>query len=211
MKLTDKINAYNIDCMKFMKDKPDNCYELAIVDPPYGININSNIGRRKNDVKKHVKQKWDKEPPKKEYFDLLFRVSKNQIIWGANNFQYLKPSNGWIVWNKMISGTVDFSECELAYCNIKNTIKKYTLRAQSNENYSVKIHPTQKPIQLYKWLLKNYAKPNDKILDTHGGSMSIAIACHYMDFDLDICELDKEYFNSAIKRFKENTRQIEMF
>jgi len=201
----------NEDNMILMGRYPDNHFDLAIVDPPYGININSNIGRRKRDIKKHKNKNWDKFAPGKEYFDNLFRVSKNQIVWGANNFIHLPASNGWIVWDKLLSGDVDFSECELAYSSVKNNVKKFSLRAQSNENYSVKIHPTQKPVKLYEWLLMNYAKEGDKVLDTHLGSGSIAIACHKLKFDLTACELDQEYYEAACKRIKHHRMQLTLF
>jgi site-specific DNA-methyltransferase (adenine-specific) len=201
----------NEDNMALMARYPDKYFDLAIVDPEYGIKVNANIGRRKGDIKKHKKVKWDSKPPDKKYFDELFRVSKKQIIWGANNFSFLPPSNGWIVWDKDISGDVDFSECELAFCNVKNTVKKFKYRAQSNENYKVKIHPTQKPVALYKWILDKYAQPNDKILDTHLGSMSIAIACHDYGFDLTGCELDKEYFDAGMKRLENHKKQLNIF
>jgi site-specific DNA-methyltransferase (adenine-specific) len=199
------------DCNEFLKATPPGAFDLAIVDPPYGLNINSNIGRRKNDIKKHKKQTWDKSPPKEDYFIELKRVSNYQVIWGANNFKYLCPSNGWVVWDKDITGAVDFSEAELAYTNIKKTTKIFKYRAQSNENYSIKIHPTQKPIQLYKWTLINYAKKGDKILDTHGGSCSIAIACYLLGFELTIIEKDEDYFNAMLKRFKLETAQKMLF
>lgn len=196
--------------MEYMANCEDNFFDLAIVDPPYGIGVNMNIGRRKNDIKKHDKKKWDSNPPNQEYFKELFRVSKKRIIWGANNFAGLPVSNGWIVWDKQISGNVDFSECELAFCDVKKNVKKFTYRAQSGENYSVKIHPTQKPVPLYKWLLKNYAKPGQKILDTHLGSGSSAIAAHYFGCDFVGCEIDKDYFEAATQRFKKETAQLSL-
>ena len=222
MKLTDKINAYNVDCMEFMKDKPDNYYELAIIDVPYGINESGQTNKTRGKLaisKDYGNKNWDKEAPNSDFFDLLLKKSKNQIIFGANhfidNFSFNVNSSCWIVWDK-INGKTDFADCELAWTSFNTAVRKFSFRWQGMlqgdmKEKQLRIHPTEKPIQLYKWLLKNYAKSGDKILDTHGGSMSIAIACHYMGFELDICELDKEYFNSAIKRFKENTRQIEMF
>lgn len=203
------IQIYNQDCLEVMKLMKDKEFDLAIVDPPYGININMNIGRRKHDLKKHKVKKWDIKPSL-EYFQELKRVSKYQIIWGANNFT-LEPSNGWIVWDKDISGDVDFSQAELAYTNIKNNIKIFKLRAQSSENYSIKIHPTQKPVALYKWLLNIYAKKGDKILDTHLGSGSIAVACWDLKFDLTAYEIDKEYYDNAVKRLEEHKKQLFLF
>ena len=203
------IRMFNCDCMDFMRDCDK--YDLAIVDPPYGININMNQGRRSGDTIKHKKKNWDNNTPDEIYFKKLFLISKNQIVWGANNFE-LPPSNGWIVWDKDITGDVQFSKAELAYSNIRNTVDMVKIRAQTgSETYSNKIHPTQKPVQLYKWLLTNYAKEGDTILDTHGGSMSIAIACWDLGFDLDICELDTDYFNDAVKRFENHISQTQLF
>ena len=208
----DNMTIHNADCMEIMAGYEDNYFDLAVVDPPYGININSNIGRRKGDVKKHKKQNWDKLPPSEDYFKELSRVSKKQIIWGANNFKYLNPSNGWIVWDKCLSGDVDFSEAELAFTNVKNNTKIFKLRAQSNENYSVKIHPTQKPIKLYNWIYANYAEEGQTILDTHGGSFSNAIAAHYAKMGEFVgCELDEDYFKASCERIRKETRQMELF
>lgn len=206
MRITDKIHAYNIDCMKFMKGKPDGYYDLAIVDPPYGIGVNQmNMGGR-NTVKPTDK-KWDNEIPKKEYFNELMRVSKEQVIWGGNYFP-LRPSRGFVIWDKgeMMYGR-SFAECEYAWLSIDCSARIYKLNPTQLE----RIHPTQKPVALYKWLLDKYAKKGDKILDTHGGSMSIAIACHDYDFELDICELDKDYFNEATMRLKRHVAQQRLF
>jgi site-specific DNA-methyltransferase (adenine-specific) len=198
--------------MALMARYPDKYFQLAICDPPYGIGINMNQGRRKGQILKHTKKNWDNLPPDELYWEELKRVSFNQIIWGANNFKWIPPHNGYIVWDKDISGDVDFSKAELAYNSIKNTISIVKIRAQTgNEVYSNKIHPTQKPVALYKWLLDKYAKQGDKILDTHLGSGSIAIACHDYGFDLTACELDKEYFDAAMKRINNHTKQIKLF
>ena len=199
------INAYNMDCMGFMRDKPDNYYDLAIVDPPYGINLTSmNMGNAKFTPSQDDK-KWDSTAPDKAFFDALMRTSKNQIIWGGNNFE-LPPSQYFAIWDKgdTMYGR-DFAEAEYAWVGSGGTriFKK-------SPNQLDRIHPTQKPIALYRWLLKNYAKEGDKILDTHGGSFSSAIACHMEGFDLDICELDEDYFNDAVKRFELNTCQKEL-
>lgn len=212
MKETDKlgnIRLYNCDCMKFMKDVPDKYYELAIVDPPYGI------GAAKE--KPHngwadwgIKQ-WDNESPNAEYFNELMRVSKNQIIWGANHFISKMPydSSCWLIWDK---GQRDFSlaDGEMAWTSFSKAmrIKTYSRAKALQEG---KIHPTQKPVTLYKWLLTNYAKEGDKILDTHFGSLSIGIACHDLGFILDACELDKDYYESGKKRLSEFQRQLTMF
>lgn len=206
-----KIEFYNIDCIEFMKSKPDKCYDLAIVDPPYGININVSIGRRKGDKKSdyHKFAGNDSEIPSKEYFEELFRVSKNQIVWGGNYMtEYLKPSACWLLWDKGFSEDVTFAQFEMAWTSFKSSAKKYDFNAAANRN---RIHPTQKPISLYRWILKNYAKQGDKILDTHGGSMSIAIACDMENFDLDICEIDEQYFQAAKKRYEIHKQQLTMF
>lgn len=206
------IELLNIDCMEYMKDVKDKFFDLAIVDPPYGIGINMNQGRRKGNVIKHTRKTWDDSCPDAEYWNELTRISKNQIVWGANNFPWIPAHNGWIVWDKDITGDVPFSMAELAYCSPLNTVQIVKIRAQSGaETYSNKIHPTQKPVQLYKWLLKNYAKEGDKILDTHGGSMSIALACHDYKFDLVLCEIDKDYFDAGVKRYRNHIAQTKLF
>jgi site-specific DNA-methyltransferase (adenine-specific) len=223
MKITDKINLHHTDCMDFMRDIPDGYYELAIVDPPYGINADKGIQKNegKFGYKKHRHTNWDSAIPKKEYFDELFRVSKNQIIWGGNYFtQYLKPVMSWIVWDKM-QYNFSFSHGEMAWNSFdtKLLIFKYARGNESGFAPKIKqgmkqglnIHPTQKPIALYKYCLDTFAKPNDKILDTHGGSMSIAIACHDYGFDLDLCELDKEYFDKGVQRVKNHVAQQKLF
>jgi site-specific DNA-methyltransferase (adenine-specific) len=204
MKITDKINLHHTDCMDFMRDIPDNYYELAIVDPPYGIDRNGmNMG---NSIFNKDDKKWDKNTPTKEYFNELFRVAKNQIIWGGNYFE-LHPSQYFAIWDKgeTMYGR-DFAECEYAWVSSGGT-RIY----KKSPNQLNRIHPTQKPPQLYKWLLDKYAKPNDKILDTHGGSMSIAIACHDYGFDLDLCELDQEYFDKGVQRVKNHVAQQKLF
>ena len=188
----------NEDNMLLMARYPDNYFDLAIVDPPYGIDRNGmNMG---NSVFNKDDKKWDKNTPDKEYFDELFRVSKNQIIWGGNYFE-LPPSQYFAIWDKgeTMYGR-DFAECEFAWVKSGGT-RIY----KKSPNQPDRIHPTQKPIQLYKWTLKRYAKQGDKILDTHLGSGSIAIACHDLGFDLTACELDKEYFDKAMHRIKMHT------
>jgi site-specific DNA-methyltransferase (adenine-specific) len=204
------INLYNIDCMEFMADKPDNFYDLAIVDPPYNLSKWSSTGG--NSLKKHEVDKtnqWD-HMPNQNYFNELFRVSKNAIIWGGNHFlDFLGRCTSLIIWDKKMRG-MHFADGEMAWSNFK----KGALRicelpiAGANKN---RTHPTQKPVELYRWLLKNYAKKGYKILDTHGGSGTICQACHDMGFDLDWCELDKEYFNRGKKRFEDHTSQLRMF
>jgi site-specific DNA-methyltransferase (adenine-specific) len=194
--------------MELMARYPDNYFDLAIVDPPYGININESIGRRKGMKHSgHKKAIWDNEIPTEEYFKQLFRVSKNQIIWGGNYF-VMPPTKCFIIWDKCYSEDVTFSRYEYAWSSFNLTSKGFVFNGQANLG---KIHPTQKPVALYKWLLDKYAKPQDKILDTHLGSGSIAIACHDYGFDLTACELDKEYFDKAMQRINNHTAQTKLF
>lgn len=205
------INFHNCDCMEFMRSLPDEAYDLAIVDPPYGIGrdgaqkTTSKHGGRKA----HSFKGWDNCAPDKEYFYQLFRVSVNQIIWGANYFTpYLPPKMGWIFWDK--GQRICNSDGELAFSSFDRALRV----AEYNRVELLKegtIHPTQKPAVLYRWLLTNYAKQGNKILDTHGGSGSIAIACHDLKFDLDICELDKDYFEAMQKRFNNHISQLTIF
>lgn len=196
------INFYHIDCMEFMKKIPDKHYDLAIVDPPYGIGISRNPVRQK-----HTKKNWDDYVPSDCYFKELFRVSKNQIIWGGNYFD-LPPTQGFFIWNKKQPHEFSLGMIEYAWSSIQKPAKMWDLSVHVEKE---KIHPTQKPIQLYEWLLINNAKKGDKILDTHGGSGSIALACHNLKFDLDICELDKDYFDAAKKRYEQHISQLRMF
>jgi site-specific DNA-methyltransferase (adenine-specific) len=211
MKVTDKIEITNEDNMLLMARYPDNYFDLAIVDPPYGIGAVKNIGRRKKwrSYKKelHIKKEWDNNVPTDNYFEQLFRVSKNQIIWGANYFE-LPAVKGIIAWDKVCDKT-DFSDFELAWSSFDVGAKIFRLPIQSESQR--RIHPTQKPVALYKWLLDKYAKQNDKILDTHLGSGSIAIACHDYGFDLTACELDVDYYNKAVERIKNHVSQQKLF
>jgi site-specific DNA-methyltransferase (adenine-specific) len=212
MNITDKIRITNEDNMELMKRYPDKYFDLAIVDPPYGININNNMGRRKGDKHSgHKKVKWDNEIPNQKYFNELFRVSKNQIIWGGNYFP-LPLKGSWLFWDKLMPEEMSFSMGELAWMTFGNTLRKITLKHHGFINGdNIKIHPTQKPVALYKWILDKYAKQGDKILDTHLGSGSIAIACHDYGFDLTACELDKEYYDKAIERIKNHISQQKLF
>lgn len=204
-----KIELTNEDNMELMARYPDNYFDLAIVDPPYGINESKFKDRTRKRHKKitlHKDKEWDNQRPKKEYFKQLKRVSKNQIVWGANYFtEFLPPSMAWIVWEKKIGG--DFSDCELAYTSFERALKMFT-QWSGGKN---KIHPTQKPVKLYEWLLSNYAKEGDKILDTHAGSASIALACWNLKFDLVCCELDSDYYNAAVKRLENHKNQLQIF
>jgi site-specific DNA-methyltransferase (adenine-specific) len=221
------INITNEDNMKLMARYPDNHFDLAIVDPPYGISVGKmRLGKGKNMADK----KWDDNTPNQEYFDELFRVSKNQIIWGANHF-ILPLNRAWIYWDKMQDGFgKDFSSGELAWTSFNKPMKQIRYKYQGNyEGFEnnittksskpelLKIHPTQKPVALYSWLLQNYAKEGDKIVDTHIGSGSIAIAVDNankidkMNLTLIGCELDKDYYNATMKRIKEQTSWQSLF
>lgn len=208
------------DNLEFMRTCKDNQFDLGIVDPPYGIgeSSNNNNGRSKLAISKDYGNKdWDNKPPTKEYFDELIRITKNQIIWGANHFIDLIPyrSSCWVVWDK-VNGQNDFADCELAWSSFKTAVRRIEFKwhgmLQGNmKNKEVRIHPTQKPVALYKWLLKNYAKPGDTIFDSHVGSGSIRIACHDMGFDFTGCEIDEDYYRDQETRFKNHTRQGDLF
>tara|TARA_R110002153_G_scaffold184588_1_gene337785 strand:- start:467 stop:1111 length:645 start_codon:yes stop_codon:yes gene_type:complete len=214
------MNITNEDNMELMARYEDNHFDLAIVDPPYGIGEDGAKNHSRDKLakaKKYTPKNWDKETPTIEYFKELKRVSKNQIIFGANHFiEYIPNSNSscWIVWDKDNSG--DFADSELAYTSFKTAVRNFKWRwngmlQQNMKNKQKRIHPTEKPIQLYEWLLMNYAKEGDKILDTHLGSGSIAIACHNLKYDLTACELDTEYYDAAMKRVKDHQKQLTMF
>lgn len=203
LRLTD-----NMDMMKTFGDKH---FDLAIVDPPYGIGMSGgNVGYKgNNDLER---KEWDNEIPTPEYFKELRRVSKEQIIWGSNYYPWVWPMKSWIVWDKGegFKGRT-YAEGELAGTSHDRNAKVFRHDPLANRDYVGKIHPTQKPVQLYKWLLKNYAKPGDKILDTHMGSGSIAIACHYSGNPLVACEIDKDYYTAALERIERETRQLDFF
>ena len=206
---------YNMDCMEGMKQIPDKYFELAIVDPPYGIGIDgqkeSICKNPKHNRKQHDKKNWDNAIPDKKYFKEIERVSKNQIIGGGNYFvpHLDKGTKGWIVWDKGQHG-LTMSDCELAYSSF-NIPTRVVIINRVELLKDGTIHPTQKPLKLYKWLLKNYAKQGDKILDTHVGSASSLIACYQMNFDYIGFELDKEYFDKATKRIADEMAQISLF
>ena len=208
-----EINLNLGDCMEAMSKMRDDAYDLAVVDPPYGIHRDGQTEthtKLKRHKRKYFESKgWDKEIPKREYFVELFRVSKNQIIWGANYFiEHLnKGTMGWIVWDK--GQKLSMSDGELAYTSFNKALRIHTIN-RSAILHDGSIHPTQKPVALYKWLLKNYAKEGDKILDTHLGSGSIAIACHDGGFSLDAWEIDEEYYTLALKRFNTHTDQLRL-
>jgi site-specific DNA-methyltransferase (adenine-specific) len=200
------ITLLNEDNMQVMARYPDKYFDLAIVDPPYGIGEKFKGGKSgKMNFNEVVEKGWD-NVPNKEYFTELQRVSKNQIIWGGNYFD-LPPTRCFIIWDKCISDDFSLAMAELAWTSFDKLAKIF--------KYSVpkygKVHPTQKPVKLYRWLLDKYAKQGDKILDTHLGSGSIAIACHDMGFDLVATEIDKDYYEAACKRFNEQTKQQKLF
>lgn len=210
-----EINFFNVDCMEFMKTKPDKFYDLAIVDPPYGINVNMNAGRKKTTKsKKREIKKWDYESPNDLYFIELFRVSKNQIIFGANHMidKIKINTQAWIFWDKCVAEKCSFSDGELAWTSFNHSLRKIAIPWSGFIGYEgEKFHPTSKPIKLYRKLLLDYAKKGMKIIDTHGGSFSHAIACDMEGFDLDICEIDKEYFELGLNSFKNYKRQLTLF
>lgn len=223
MKVTDKITITNEDNMALMARYEDNHFDLAIVDPPYGIDIqkmnftqSTKGGVAKRNDYSNISD-WDSTTPNEDYFKELKRVSKNYIIWGGNYFP-LSEYKCFIVWDKRTEDKYnnDFADCELAITNFNKPARVFRwlysgMMQQNMKNKEVRIHPTQKPIALYEWILDNYAKEGDKILDTHLGSGSIAIACHNRKFDLTACELDEEYYNAAIKRINNHTSQLQMF
>ena len=212
----------NEDNMELMARYSDNHFELAIVDPPYGIGFgefnrtNKNSDGTRVKANKYKQSNWDDKIPNDNYFKELKRVSKNQIVWGGNYFPYLWKTGckGFIFWYKG-NPVPNFADGELAYTSFNKVAKMYNYRyygnLEGNTSATEKYHPTQKPIALYEWLLMNYAKEGDKILDTHLGSGSIALACHNLNFDLTACELDTEYFNAAMKRLKQHQQQLTMF
>lgn len=223
MNYRSKIELHNVDCMEYMKSCKDKQFELAICDPPYGINISQTFGGEKRKSGKgaalksaFTKKDWDSAIPDKSYFDELFRISTNQIIWGANYFtEYLPNSMGWLAWNKN-NGTTKFSDCELAFTSYDKALRMFTytwngMLQQNMKNKEKRIHPTQKPVELYRWLLTNYAKEGDTIFDSHLGSGSIAIACDNLGFDLTGCEIDKEYFEASVKRLEPYRNQKALF
>ena len=195
----------NADCMEVMKHLKENDFQLSCVDPPYGIDINSS-GRLGHYGGKG--KSWDNETPTAKYFDELSRVSQNQIIWGANYFG-LPATRCFLIWDKQQPADVSFASCEYAWTSFDQSAKTYYQRPQNAD--PERIHPTQKPVKLYDWLLKNYAKEGDRILDTHLGSGSSAIAAHYAGHDFVGCELDEDYYKAACERFERETAQETLF
>ena len=191
-----------IDCMEFMKSVPDKYYELAIVDPPYGIGMDG--GKRQ--YSEYERKNWDTAIPDKKYFSELFRVSEHQIIWGGNYFG-LPPCKCFLIWDKTLHGNT-YADGEMAWTSFNKVARIFPLNICFNRD---RIHPTQKPVALYKWLLKNYAKPGDKIFDSHVGSGSIRIACHDMGFDFEGCEIDKDYWEAQEERYNQHAMQQDLF
>jgi len=211
--------VYNSDCLEAMRQMPDKAFDLAIVDPPYGIDLARAIHCTKPDrpstwakIEKYVRKEWDVKPPS-DYFSELQRVSTNQVIWGGNYFaDMLPPSRCWLFWDKMFENTTNFSHGELAWTSFDTQLLKYTQSSKAETNGGRnRIHPSQKTIGLYKWVLRNYAKPGDTILDTHLGSGSSRIAAYDLGFDFTAYELDKEYFEAQEKRFANHIAQAKLF
>ena len=208
--MSSNIRIYNEDSLQAMKAMQDKQFDLAIVDPPYGIGVNKmTLGNGKKKIYRGEAD-WDSEIPPKEYWNELMRVSKNQIVWGGNYFtEYLKPTGAWLFWDKG-TGDNDFADGELAWTSYKGTLRKITKSwvGANAKDESNRIHPTQKPVYLYKWILNRFAKEGFKILDTHLGSASIAIACYDLGFDLTGYEIDKEYYEKACKRIETHKLQL---
>ncbi len=219
-----KVNIYQGNNMDLLRVTPDKFYDIGIIDPPYGISVDESMAKDSNTKRgnsahkrtEYASKGWDKTPPTKEYFDELIRVSKNQIIWGANHFISKIPydSSCWIVWDK-VNGDNGYADCELAWTSFKSATRKVKIKwhgmlQHDMKNKEVRIHPTQKPVRLYTWLLENYAKPDFKILDTHGGSFNSAIAAHYFGCEYTGIEIDFEYFRDGVENFKEKTIQIKL-
>lgn len=196
--------AYNMDCMEAMREMPDKAFELAIVDPPYGIGIETSGTH----FKQFKTKGWDNSIPSEEYFKELFRVSQNQVIWGGNYFS-LMPCRGFIFWDKTPMPP-SFAAGEYAWTSFNCNAKKWNGKTGNETSVQFRIHPTQKPVALYQWLLKNYAKPGDKILDTHLGSGSSRIAAYNLGFDFVGYEIDPDYFKAQEERFKKHTAQTRL-
>ena len=209
-----------MDCIELMKGYPNKYFDLAVVDPPYGIGEDGGTNGSRGKIAKakvFESKGWDRTAPQQMYFDELIRVSKHQVVWGANHFISRIPFNSscWIVWNKQ-NGETDFADCELAWTNYKTAVRCFEFRWQGMlqgdmKNKEQRIHPTQKPVALYDWIFMNYAKPDQKILDTHLGSQSSRIAAHKHGLDFTGCELDAEYFEQGCKRFDQYLSQPTLF
>lgn len=211
------IELLNTDCMLYMAGLPDKAFDLAIVDPPYGIGIVQQMEKAIASSSSMMKLSkgitggyWDNAIPAAEYFVELKRVSEHQIIWGGNYFlDHLGATRCFCVWDKM-NGTNPMADAELAWTSFESSVRMFRMHHFS-AGYDAKTHPTQKPVKLYEWLLTNFAKPGQRILDTHGGSMSIAIACHNLGYDLTLCELDEDYYKAGVARFEQHKAQGSLF
>lgn len=216
----------NMDCLDFLKKCPDNYFSLVLTDPPYGIDVSKSVYNVKAGQKRSKNSKalngnyknadWDKSIPKKEIFDEIIRVSKNQIIFGGNYFvEFLHNSPCWIVWDKL-NGTNDFADCELAWTSFNSAVRKYEflwngMLQQNMKNKEKRIHPTQKPADLFGMILRDYSKENDLILDPFSGSGTTAIACHNLKRRFICIEKDTEYWKASVKRLEEHQRQLSLF
>lgn len=202
--------VYLKDCMIGMKEYPDKYFDLAVVDPPYGIGAENQAGPKEHGWTQWPLKSWDSETPSIEYFNELFRVSKNQIIWGGNYMtKFLPPSKGWIIWDK---GQREFSlaDGEMAWTSFDKAMRIHTLH-RSVANQEIKLHPTQKPVKLYDWIFKNYSEPGQKVIDTHLGSGSSRISAHKYGLHFTGFEIDEEYFNAQQRRFKDYQSQLKLF
>jgi site-specific DNA-methyltransferase (adenine-specific) len=200
-----KSEVFNMDCLEYMRDLPDRAFDLAICDPPFGINA----GEMRMNNNNHIFKSWDNEPPSPVYFKELFRVSLDQVIWGGNHFS-LPASRCFIVWDKKQPEGVSFAMAEMAWTSF-DSVPKVFYQFPSHVTQGKKIHPTQKPVALYKWLLTNYAKPGQSIFDSHLGSGSSRIAAYDLGFDFTACELDKDYFEAQERRFQDHIKQPKLF
>ena len=215
--MTEKVTIGNCelwlgDCMDYMATLPDKAFDLAIVDPPYGIGFDGKATTDHNGWQKYPPKEWDKNAPDAAYFNELRRVSENQIIWGGNYFtEHLPPSRCWAIWYK-VPYEFSLSQAEMAWCSFDAKVRVFERMTNMDRGFMGKnIHPTQKPVKLYEWLLSNYAKPGQRILDTHLGSGSSAIACNNLGFEMVGCELDLDYYNAACKRIEQATAQPRLF
>lgn len=207
-RMSPKSEVFLEDCVVGMARYPDKFFDLAIVDPPYGINRGATFGGK--NWKEYKKKDWDKSSPTDEYFTALYRVSKNQIVWGANYYPYaFNPSMGWIFWDK--GQELTMSDGELAFTSFDRALRRVEINRCFNGEIGGLLHPTQKPVRLYKWLLINYAQPGNKILDTHLGSQSSRIAAYDLGFDFYGWEIDKDYFEAGCKRFENFKKQLKLF
>ena len=206
------INLLHCDCMDFMRGLPDKAYSLCICDPPYGVDMANRASSMKWGAGRLASKDWDKETPPQEYFDEIRRVSVNQIVFGGNYFAQMWPTRCFVVWDKG-AGFRDrcFAEAEIACTSFDRNAKVFSYDPLAHGDYRGKIHICQKPVLLYKFLLKNFASTGDRILDTHGGSCSLAIACHDMGFDLDACEIDADYYRDAVARYERHAAQAQLF